>query len=178
MNETRNRTRGRHSAMKLVRQFAQMNPGALVRASDLRGPTSVAVSKALSRMESSGNLRRVAKGVYYVPKQTLLGESAPTGASVAAKALDGRVRPHSVTAANLLGLTTQVAARPELVVYGQSAVTVGSVSIKHRRPRARTHPSVSTEDAALLEVLRDRGRFSELSDEGTVSRITERRASP
>lgn len=157
--------------MKLVERFAKANAGTLVRATDFRGVTAGAVSKALSRLEAAGQLDRVAKGVYYVPKQTLLGKSRPSASTVVAKVLSGRVRPRGVTAANLLGLSTQVAAKPEFVVYSQSRFDTSALKTKKRKGSTAPGVHLAHEDAALLEVLRDRGRFSELDDQATLLRV-------
>lgn len=157
--------------MKLVERFAKANQGTLVRATDFRGATVGAVSKALSRMEAAGQLERVAKGVYYVPKQTLLGQSRPSASSVVDKILLGHVRPCGVTAANLLGLSTQLAAKPELVVYSHSRFDTSAVKTKVRNRNAAGGVRLAPKDAALLEVLRDRGRFSELNDRETLLRV-------
>jgi hypothetical protein len=159
--------------MKLVQRFAKANAGALLRATDLSGASAGAVSKALSRLEASGHIKRVAKGVYYVPKQTLLGESRPSAPNVVAKALPGRVRPRGVTAANLLGLSTQVAAKAELIVYGQSQLNEETFQAKRRKGNPKSGIHLPPVDAAILEVLRDRGRFSELSDQETLLRVRE-----
>lgn len=157
--------------MKLVERFAKANAGTLVRATDFRGVSAGAVSKALSRLEATGQLDRVAKGVYYIPKQTLLGQSRPSASTVVAKVLSGRVRPRGVTAANLLGLSTQVAAKPEFVVYSQSRLDTSALRTKRRKVSTTLGVHLAPEYAALLEVLRDRGRFSELGDQETLLRV-------
>ncbi|MDI9635705.1 DUF6088 family protein [Geitlerinema splendidum] len=159
------------SAVTRVKKFAQSNAGALLRVADFPGASPVAVSKALSRLESAGQLERVSKGLYYVPKQTLLGRSRPATYAVAFKALPGRVRPRGVTAAAMLGLTTQVAAKPQLVVYGQSTLCESGLDVLRRKAKLTSSVNISLRDAALLEVLRDCGRYSELDDDQTLSRV-------
>lgn len=156
--------------MELVRKHLRRAPGSLIRATDLAGCPPAAVSKALARLADQGEIRRLRKGVYYVPKVTLLGESRPTEPAMVQKVLSHRARPTGVTAANLLGLTTQLAGRPEYAAYAV-AVPRGLENARLRmRPRARA-VELDARDAALLEVLRDRGRDSELSAEETSARI-------
>src|SRR5687767_8336610 len=95
----------RRGAMTAVRRQVQSAPGSLLRASDIQGATPAAASKALSRLAEQGAIQRVRKGVYYVPKETLLGPSRPSEPAMVRKVLSGKSRPTGVTAANLLGLT-------------------------------------------------------------------------
>lgn len=157
--------------MKQVERFARANPGALLRVADFPHASAGAVSQAFSRLESSGMLERVARGVYYAPKQTLLGRSQPAATAVVRKVLAGHTRPHGVSAANLLGLSTQVAAKPELVVYGQSNVEESLVRTTRRKGKRSSGGQLAPEHAAVLEVLRDGGRFSELSEKETLNQL-------
>jgi Family of unknown function (DUF6088) len=107
---------------------------------DLGSPHSVGM--ALTRMVRSGTLRRLARGLYDVPRQhSLLGELQPTADEIA-QALSRRdgtfVQPAQATAANLLHLSEQVPARAVYETDGPSrTVKVGSltVQLKHRPPR-------------------------------------------
>ena len=84
--------------------------------------------------------------------------------------LAGRARPTGVTAANLLGLSTQVAARPEYALYA-SAPPRGTEALRlHLRPRTRV-PVLPARDGAILELLRDRGRYGELEAAETCARL-------
>lgn len=107
---------------------------------DLGSPHSVGM--ALMRLVRSGGLRRLARGLYDVPRQhPLLGELQPTADEIA-QALSRRdgalVQPAQAMAANLLNLSEQVPARAVYETDGPSrTVTVGSltVQLKHRPPR-------------------------------------------
>lgn len=158
------------SAIDLVRSHLRHAPGSLIRATDLTGATPAAASKALARLAAQGEVRRLRKGVYYMPKPTLLGESRPSQPALIQKLLEHRARPTGLTAANLLGLTTQLPARAEYVAYA-TAVPSGLETARLRlRPRERA-VALAPRDAALLEVIRDRGRHSELGAEETYTRI-------
>lgn len=107
---------------------------------DLGSPHSVGM--ALMRLVRSGALRRLARGLYDVPRQhPLLGELQPTADEIA-HALSRRdgtfVQPAQAMAANLLNLSEQVPARAVYETDGPSrTVKIGSltVQLKHRPPR-------------------------------------------
>ena len=113
--------------------------------------TPHAVGMALSRMVRAGTLRRVARGLYDVPRNhPLFGELSPsTDALVQAVARrDGVVIQHlDVEATNLLGLSEQVVAKPVYETNGTSRVLkVGELEIefKHRSPRRVTAAAESS----------------------------------
>lgn len=113
--------------------------------------TPHAVGMALSRMVRSGALRRVARGLYDVPRShPLLGELSPsTDALVQAVARrDGVVvQPLDVDATNLLGLSEQVVAKPVYETNGPSRkLRVGGLEIefRHRSPRRVTAAAESS----------------------------------
>ena len=109
---------------------------------DLGDPRSV--GKELTRMVKSGKIRRVRRGVYEILREhPLIGTvGADTDAVVAAIARrDGlKLLPSGAHAANLLGLSTQVAARTTYGVEGRSRSADGigrsTVEFKHRSPKA------------------------------------------
>lgn len=74
------------------------------------------VRQCLSRMEQTGELQRIMRGVYYRPVfSQLLGEyEAPSPHHVAqalARKFNWSIAPSGATALNLLGLSTQVPAK-------------------------------------------------------------------
>lgn len=157
-------------AMELARKHVRQGPGSLIRATDLVGATPAAASKALSRLAGQGEIRRVRKGLYYVPKATLLGESRPSESAVVRKVLNHRARPTGMTAANALGLTTQLPSRPEYAVY--ASATPRGLETARLRMRSRTQTGdLEPQDAALLEFIRDRGRHGELGAQETYARV-------
>lgn len=156
--------------MELARKQLRRAPGSLIRATDLPGVTPAAASKALARLAEQGEIRRLRKGVYYLPKTTLLGESRPSEPAIVQKVLSHRARPTGITAANLLGLTTQLPGRPEYAVYAGAAPSGLKKAGLRLRPRAYTL-ALEPQDAALLELIRERGRHSELSAEETLARL-------
>lgn len=101
-----------------------------------------AIDKVLSRLAASGTLRRVARGLYDVPRtHALLGPLLPSAEEVA-QAIAGknslRLQPSGAYAANLLGLSEQVPLTLAFLTDGASRkVHIGSQTIilKHTTPR-------------------------------------------
>lgn len=124
----------------------------------------------LSRMAREGALRRVGKGVYYRPHQTSLGPSRPVASAAAAQTLRAPVHPAGLNAANVLGLSTQNPRRAEYATPAAGPPQALSDAVVHTgRPAGRV--SLSAEDGAILETLRDRARYSDLSPQRTVGRL-------
>jgi hypothetical protein len=101
-----------------------------------------AVDKVLSRLTASGELRRVARGLYDLPRaHAILGALAPSADDLA-KAIAGkgslRLQPSGAYAANLLGLTEQVPMKLVFLTDGVSrTIHVGkqAIILKHTTPR-------------------------------------------
>jgi hypothetical protein len=131
-----------------------------------------AVAQAFSRLTRQGVLQRLSKGIYYRPRKTALGDSLPNPAAIQKLASRrNNVFPSGIAAANLLGFTTQTAARREVSTSALSLPRklIGSDTVIHaRRPEAWS--SLSEADAALLDFLRRGGKTSELSPQETVRR--------
>ncbi len=162
-------------ATKLAMDYARRSPGSLFKPGDLKGTTPTAAARALARLAEKGLLKRVAKGLYYAPKETLLGLSQPSALAVLQETMAGNARPTGATAANLLGVSTQVPARAEFVLYASAKPRNATAArIKLRRVSGGTrakHEVLSRMDAALLEFFRDRGTRSELESEATLKRL-------
>ena len=129
-----------------------------------------AVSQALSRLSKRGDLQRVRKGLYYRSRPTVVGASHPAPDAVIALSSASRLHPAGLTAASYLGFTTQNPARPE---YASSAAAAPSAlvdaHVRTRRPRNREN--LSERESALLELLRDRARTSDLGAADTCARL-------
>jgi len=84
-----------------------------------------AVDQALSRMVGAGQLQRVGRGLYYVPRvNPRLGIAVPPDVDQVAAALarqtGSQVLPSGAAAANQLGLSTQVPAKAVYLTDGRS----------------------------------------------------------
>lgn len=140
------------------------------RHSDFPDLPSGAVVQALHRFQRAGGLQRVRKGLYYRGRGTIFGPSVPARADIAARSTRAPLQPAGLTAANALGLTTQNPARPEYATTsGRASTAVGGAIVHTRRPPTRAR--LSALEGAILEVLRDHARTSDLSAVDTGRRL-------
>lgn len=164
-------TTTRHVAAT-VRKRLQRGGERLWRLQDFADLPFPAVAQALSRLAKTGDVERLSKGVYYRSRETAFGKSRPNPTALRSLAATrATVFPAGLTAANVLGFTTQQPARTELATAAQSLPRklVGDDPVIHtRRPAAWMR--LSEHDAALLDFLRRGGRDSELSPQQTVKR--------
>ena len=122
-----------------------------------------AVDVVLHRLVRKGTIRRLARGVYDLPKQhPALGALRPSADAVA-RALAGRDRtrlqPAGAYAANALGLSEQVPARVVFLTDGPSrTVKVGPITIQLRRTTARNMAAAGRLSGLLIQALRELGK--------------------
>ena len=95
----------------------------------------MAIRKSLSRMVKAGKLRRLAHGVYYIPKWIQVWELSPPE-QVAQKIAEKEkvhIYPTGIYALNQLGLSTQV---PTKLVYLTDGVprllTIGKMKVRFK----------------------------------------------
>src|SRR6266849_1211208 len=134
-----------------------------------------AVDQALSRLAKAETVQRLGRGLYYYPKiNKRLGIAIPPDVDEFADALarqtGSRIVPSGATAANRLGLSTQVPAKPVYLTDGRSRqVRVGNfvIVIKHVSPKEL--PVGNRTSATVLQALRHLGQ--DAVDSTVVSRI-------
>lgn len=155
---------------KTIRERIERGGERLWRLEDFDGLPSTAVAQTLSRLTRQGVLERLSKGTYYRPRQTTFGKSVPNPATIQKLASRRKsVFPSGISAASLLGFTTQTARRGEVSTSALSLPRklIGADTVIHtRRPEAWA--GLSDADAAMLDFLRHGGRTSELSPEETI----------
>jgi hypothetical protein len=147
---------------------------------NFRGLPTLAVAAALSRLSRRPDalIRRVRKGVYYVPKKTRFGETKPGLDRVMAHLLHHRgiaYSPSGTAAYNGLGLTTQVSPkityrvnRPvRSVDPGRDIFNLRSVTLKPSYEVEGLHSS----ELAALDALKDVRRIPDATPAETVGRI-------
>ncbi len=142
-----------------------------------------AVAQALSRLAREGALDRVARGLYFRPRETPFGKSRPQPADLlrhtSRHVASAPLFPAGVTAASQLGFSTQTPARRELATPAASVprALLGPDTVLHtRRPAAWT--TLTTTDGALLDFLRCGGRDSELRTAATLRKTLSLLAEP
>lgn len=160
----------RRRVASLVRQRIERDGERLWRLDDFKGSSFAAVAQALSRLTREGVIERLSKGVYYRCRPTAFGKSRPNPDAVHHLAARRRaIFPAGLAAANLLGFTTQTPKHREVATSSMSLPRklVGSKTLIHaRRPEAWA--KLSPSDAALLDLLRQSARTSELSPDDTI----------
>ena len=139
-----------------------------------------AVDKALSRMAATGKIRRVARGLYDVPRHhPIVGVTAPSVDKVA-RALAGkagmRLQPTGAYAANLLGLSDQVPAKVVFLTDGRSKrVRLGKLDIVLKQTSPRNMATAGRISGLVIQALRYLGKAHVNGD--TVKRL-DRKLSP
>jgi hypothetical protein len=160
-----------HTTAGLVRRRIEDGGERFWRFCDFRDLPFGAVAKALTRLARAGDLRRLRRGLYHRPRQSIFGDSLPNPAALQELAgTKAPIFPAGLAAANLLGFSTQ-SGRVEVATTATSLprTLVGETTVVHtRRPAAWSR--LDREDGALLDFLRQAGRTSELSPEATASR--------
>jgi len=159
----------KNSVTKTVEARVKRRPGRLFTFEDFDDLPATAVAPALSRLAKRGEIKRARKGVYYAPRRTVLGDVPPDPVVLGDAISRGRSHPAGLSAANLLGLTTQVPARVELAVEDKRPMSPRGVEFK---PRMRTNRrDLGAREVALLEVLRDIHHLSDIPPDATKSRL-------
>ena len=154
---------------KWVRQRIEKGGEGFWQVKDFQGQSFMAVAQALSRLCRAGYIERVRKGIYYRSRKTALGKSRPNPAKLQKLISGKRFFPSGISAANLLGFTTQNPGKIELSTHALSLPRqlIGHDAIIHtRRPKSWTN--LNDTDAALLDFFREGGKLSELSPEETI----------
>ena len=119
-----------------------------------------AVDQALSRLAKSGDLRRVGRGLYDLPRMSgVLNRPVPVGMDAAVAALarrdSVRIMHDGIIAANQLGLTNAVPAKVSYVTDGATRnVKIGNrtVHLRHAGPRVMAWAGKSS--APVVQALR------------------------
>ena len=173
MRKKDNAPRSAKHVSTLIRRRIEAGGERLWRLRDFHDLPVSAVAQALSRLAQQGKIDRLSKGVYYSPRNTAFGKSTPNPAQIRDLASkDSTVFSSGIAAANLLGFTTQNAARSEVATSALSLPRklVGANTVVHaRRPEAWS--TLSQTDAAILDFIRRSGKTSELGRQETVRRL-------
>jgi len=131
-----------------------------------------AVDVALHRLVEQGAIRRLARGVYDVPREhPTLGPLLPSPDAVA-KALAGRDRtrlqPAGAYAANGLGLTEQVPAKVVFLTDGPTrTIRIGAMTIQLRRTTPKNMETAGRLSGMVIQAFRELGK-----DHVTPERLT------
>ena len=136
-----------------------------------------AIDTALSRQARAGLIRKLARGLYDVPRQDArLGPLSPSVDAIA-KALRGRdavrLQPTGAYAANLLGLSNQVPMRVVFLTDGSaSQVHIGALQIVLKRTTPRNMATAGRSSGLVIQGLRHLGQ--QHVNEGVVAALRRR----
>lgn len=134
-----------------------------------------AVDQALSRLAKAGEIQRLSRGLYHFPRMNArlgvpVNPDTDEIADALARQTGTRIAPSGATAANRLGLSTQVPAKPVYLTDGRSRqVRVGNLVfvVKHVAPKDL--PVGSGMSATVFQALRYLGR--EAVNQEVIARI-------
>ena len=122
-----------------------------------------AVDLALHRLAKKGAIRRLARGVYDLPKRDpVLGTLSPSADTIA-HALAGRDRtrlqPAGAYAANVLGLSDQVPAKAVFLTEGPTrTVKIGPMTIQLRQTTPRNMAAAGRLSGLVIQAFRELGK--------------------
>lgn len=157
---------GRGTTARLKHAIASRPTGEVFSTQDLLaeglGLSRSALDIALKRLVDQGELRRAARGLFYVPERHgVLGDLPPkieTVATAVARRSGDKVLPGGADSANRLGLSTQVPARPVFYTTGRaSRQRAGTRTIELRHRTAKIAQADQTV-AMVIEALRSLGK--------------------
>ncbi len=148
---------------KILQRLKRAEPGAVFTRSDFLDLGSTdAIGMAIQRLVNAGKLRRVARGLYDLPRRhPLLGELSASSDAIAAAIArrDGiRLQPTEAAAANLLNLSEQVPAR---IAYDtdrrRRKIKIGQRTIEFRQRSPRKMAAAGRSGGLLMAALRSLG---------------------
>jgi Family of unknown function (DUF6088) len=147
------------TSTKVMNRIADHGPGWIFTPAEFADlGTSQAVRLALMKAEKEGTIRRLARGLYDIPrKHPKLGTLAPSPEAIV-KALQSRdasrLQPTGAYAANLLGLSEQVPAKIVFFTDGRPrTVQVGKQQIVLKRRSSRAMATAGRTSGLIIHAL-------------------------
>ena len=143
-------------------RIAEMDDGCIFFVSDfLDLSNDKQVSRMLSEVESQGLIVRLAKGIYCKPTQTRFGPLYPDISKIVeavAQRDHAQVLPSGYTAANMLGLSTQVPMAYTYITSGSSRkLTVEGKTVNLQRAVPRNFAYKTRLAALIVQALKATG---------------------
>jgi hypothetical protein len=160
----------------VARKIERGGAGRLWTYSDFTPHSESAVAAALSRLKKKGVVKRVRKGVYYLPKPSRFGDAGPDPTRVAEAVLRHRGVPavsSGLPAYNALGLTTQVSPVAVFDVENKtSSLRTGTTFGRIRLRPVKRVRGLRTEERAILDSLRDIRDIPDATPDEVIHKIT------
>jgi hypothetical protein len=125
-----------------------------------------AADQSLSRLVKAGEIQRLGRGLYHFPRinERLgipIGPDLDEIAEALARQTGSRVVPSGAVAANRLGLSTQVPAKPVYLTDGRTReVKIGSTTIQLRHAAPKEFPVGCRTSAMVFQALRHLGQVA------------------
>lgn len=132
------------------------------------------VKSALLRLVAEGQLERVRRGVYWRGRRTRFGMTVPSPVAAAREVLGEHeaVGAAEWYAANLLGLSTQVAPVPVVAVSRRAPTGLDGVRLVDRSGRTgRREARLTADEVTLLEALEGWDRYVEADAATAAARL-------
>lgn len=150
---------------QVLDRIRQADPGRVFTPKDFLDLASRDVTdQSLSRLVRSGTLRRLGRGLYTLPRRNeSLGVEIPPDLDEVAEAIArqtaSRIVPSGALAANRLGLSTQVPAKPLYLTDGRTRqVRVGKYLLQMKHVVPKELPVGSRKSALVFQALRYLGK--------------------
>ena len=143
--------------------ISKRKPGEILFPTDFRGKgTQAAIKKAFSRLAKVGRVKRLAHGIYYIPKKDpVLGELRPDADEVVkmlARREHIRVRPAGAYALHRLGLTTQVPTKRVYITDGNSRqFSLGKMQVRFKATSPKKLSTIGKISSLVIQAIEEIG---------------------
>jgi hypothetical protein len=134
-----------------------------------------AADQSLSRLVRSGEIQRLGRGIYHYPRVNErlgipIGPDPDEIAEALGRQTGTRVLPSGAAAANRLGLSTQVPAKPVYLTDGRTRqVRIGGMVFQIRHAAPKELSAASRTSAMVFQALRHLGRTA--IDDQVIARL-------
>ena len=134
-----------------------------------------AADQSLSRLVRSGEIQRLGRGLYHYPRVNErlgipIGPDPDEIAEALGRQTGSRVLPSGAVAANRLGLSTQVPARPVYLTDGRTRqVRIGGMVFEIRHAAPKEFSAASRTSAMVFQALRHLGQVA--VDDEVIARL-------
>lgn len=164
------------AAQAIRKRIVNRGPDSLWSFDDFVGLPSQAVAKSLSRLAKDGFLQRVRKGLYYYPKQTVLGSSQPSSSALLGKIIAhsgyGAVFSGGTASFQNLGVTTQVPAQYTLLAsIAPRTIRIGKMKARIQRRNLQHLTGASQHDVWILDSIRNLRHVPDSTPDEALTKI-------
>ena len=148
---------------RIKSDISNRKPSEIVFLSDFRGlGTQDSIKQALSRLSRQGKVRRLAHGIYYIPKKDpVLGEIRPDAEEVVNKIAAKervRIRPAGAYALHRLGLTTQVPTKRVYITDGNAKrFLLGKIQIRFKTTSPKKMSTMGEISSLVIQAIEELG---------------------